>query len=113
MATTTPTRSTAKRPATTATSRRAKPRVSILQTRIDAASKRMIQEAADLRDLGVSDYVRQVLVAQARQEIAAMQPATLVLSAKGQEALWHALHQPVTLTTGQKRLGRLMQKAVA
>ncbi len=45
--------------------------VSPLMVRLDADSKDAIARAAELRGISVSDYVRQVTVAQARKEVGA------------------------------------------
>ena len=80
-----------------------------LMVRLDAESKQALAEAAELRRISVSDYVRTVTVAQARREVASARDQTLLLSAEEQLSFWLALQTPVKLTSTQKRLRTLMQ----
>lgn len=80
-----------------------------LMVRLDAESKQALAEAAELRRISVSDYVRTVTVAQARRELASARDRTILLSAEEQLAFWRALQAPVALTPAQKRLGALMR----
>lgn len=89
----------------------AKVRQSSLMVRMDSESKQAIQEAADLRGISVSDYVRTITVAQARREVLKASERTIVMSPEEQLAFWQALHSPPKLTRAQKRLGRLMRGA--
>ena len=82
---------------------------SVLQTRLSAADKRAIQQAAALRRLAVSEYLRQVLVPLAKREVASAEHAVIELSADEQLALWQALEAPAKLTKAQKKLARLMR----
>jgi uncharacterized protein (DUF1778 family) len=77
--------------------------------RLDAESKRALAEAAELRRISVSDYVRTVTVAHARREVASAREQTMLLSPAEQLAFWQALQAPTKLTPAQKRLGRLMR----
>jgi uncharacterized protein (DUF1778 family) len=77
--------------------------------RLDADSKEALTRAAALRGISVSDYVRQVTVAQARKEIEASAGQTIVLTPEEQLAFWMALSAPPKLTTAQKKLGKLMR----
>jgi uncharacterized protein (DUF1778 family) len=77
--------------------------------RLDADSKQLLAEAAGLRRISVSDYVRTVTVPQARREVAGAVEQTIVLSPDEQLAFWQALQAPVRLTSAQKRLGELMR----
>ena len=80
-----------------------------LMVRLDDDSKDILAQAAALRRISVSDYVRTVMVAQARREVAASEDRTIVLSPEEQLAFWEALNAPAKLTGAQKRLGELMQ----
>jgi uncharacterized protein (DUF1778 family) len=62
-----------------------------------------------LRKISVSDYVRQVMVAQAQREVAAAENQVIVLTPEEQLAFWTALHSPKALTPAQRKLGRLMR----
>jgi uncharacterized protein (DUF1778 family) len=83
-------------------------RASSLTVRLDAESKRALAEAAKLRGLSVSDYVRTVTVAQARREVSGARQQTIVLTPDEQLAFWQALQAPAKLTPAQKRLGAIM-----
>ncbi len=80
-----------------------------LMVRLDAQSKRLLVEAAELRHVSVSDYVRTVTVAQARREVAAASEHVLAMTPQEQLAFWTALQVPPVLTEPQRQLGRLMQ----
>ena len=71
---------------------------SSLMVRMDEDSKRVLAEAADLRRISVSDYVRTVTVAQARREVDSAREQTIQLSPEEQLAFWKALQAPVKLT---------------
>jgi len=83
--------------------------VSPLMVRLDAESKRLLAEAALIRRISVSDYVRTVTVAQARREVASARSQTIALSPDEQQAFWQALQTPVELTPAQRQLGKLMR----
>ena len=78
----------------------------------DEESKRVLVQAARLRGLSVSDYVRQVAVAQARREVHAAGEQTIALTPEEQLAFWEALSGPPTLTEPQRRLGKIMRGEV-
>ncbi|MFN5300934.1 MAG: DUF1778 domain-containing protein [Planctomycetaceae bacterium] len=80
-----------------------------LMVRLDAVSKQALTDAAELRRITVSDYVRTVTVAQARREVASARDQTILLSPEEQLAFWHALQASQQLTPAQKRLGALMR----
>jgi len=80
-----------------------------LMVRLDQKSKTCLSQAAELRQISVSDYVREITVAQARREIAAARQQTTALTPDEQLAFWQALHAPLELTDAQRRLGRLMR----
>jgi len=77
--------------------------------RLDEASKAILNHAATLRGISVSDYIRTITLAQARKEIAAAQEQTISLSAEEQLAFWEALNATPVLTPNQKKLGALMR----
>jgi len=85
--------------------------VSPLMVRLDAESKQVLADAAELRRISVSDYVRTVTVAQARREVASAREQTVLLSPDEQLAFWRALQAPPKLTPAQKRLGAIMRGA--
>jgi uncharacterized protein (DUF1778 family) len=87
----------------------AQPNASPLMVRLDTDSKGVLARAAELRGISVSDYVRQVTVAQARKEVEAAAGQTIAMTPEEQLAFWTALHAPVKLTTAQKKLGKLMR----
>lgn len=81
------------RPRTDGTARTPSP----LMVRLDQDSKQLLVRAAELRRISVSDYVRQVTVAQARKEVAAAAEHTIALTPDEQLAFWTALSEPATL----------------
>ncbi len=85
------------------------PKASPLMVRLDAESKQALAEAAELRRISISDYVRTVTVAQARREVASAREQTIQLCPEEQLAFWKALQAPARLTAAQKRLGTLMR----
>jgi uncharacterized protein (DUF1778 family) len=80
-----------------------------LMVRLDPDSKDCIARAAELRRVSVSDYVRSVVVAQARREVQAAQNQTIALTPDEQLAFWQALNAPARLTPAQEALGALMR----
>jgi uncharacterized protein (DUF1778 family) len=80
-----------------------------LMVRMDEASKSVLIQAADLRGISVSDYVRTVTVSQARKEVQAAGEQVIALTAEEQLAFWSALQASPRLTKKQKELGKLMQ----
>jgi uncharacterized protein (DUF1778 family) len=86
-------------------------KASPLMVRLDADSKQALTDAAELRRISVSDYVRTVTVAQARREVASARDQTVLLSPDEQLAFWQALQAPPKLTPAQKRLGAIMRGA--
>ena len=77
--------------------------------RLDAESKAFVADAARLRGISLSDYVRTVTVPQARREVLAAREQTLALTPEEQLAFWQALDAPASLTESQKRLGAIMR----
>jgi uncharacterized protein (DUF1778 family) len=86
-----------------------KAKASPLMVRLDAASKRSLEEAASLRQISVSDYVRTVTVPQAEREVRAARENVVRLTPEEQLALWTALSEPPKLTPAQKKLGAMMR----
>lgn len=80
-----------------------------LQTRLDPKSKQTIVQAAKLRNVGLSDYVRLVLVSTAKREVEQAKNQVLQMTADEQEQFWKALQAPVKLTKNQRKLGKIMQ----
>ena len=90
--------------------RSGKPRKpSPLMVRLDDASKAYLSRAAELRRISVSDYVREVTVAQARREVLAAGEQTLALAPEEQLAFWNALNDAAAPTDAQRRLGAMMR----
>ena len=84
-------------------------RPSSLMVRLDEESKACLAQAAELRRVSLSDYVRTVTVAQARREVLAAREAILALTADEQLAFWNALNETRALTEAQQRLGATMR----
>jgi len=99
MASQTHRRAKAARPTT-----RAKRSRETLMVRLDGGSKELLAEAARLRRVSVSDYVRQVMIDQARRETDAAAQGVVVMSPEEQLAFWNALNEPPALTHAQQRL---------
>ncbi|HUG89522.1 MAG TPA: DUF1778 domain-containing protein [Planctomycetaceae bacterium] len=77
--------------------------------RLDKESKACLSQAAQMRRISVSDYVRQVTVAQARREVEAAREQIISLTPAEQLAFWHALQEPPRLTKSQRKLGAIMR----
>src|SRR5437660_8406017 len=84
-------------------------RPSPLMVRLDDESKMFLAQAAELRRISVSDYVRAVTVGQAKKEILAAREQTIALSPEEQLAFWNALSDPPQLTDAQRQLGSVMR----
>ena len=80
-----------------------------LQARLDSKSKRAVEQAARLRHVGLSDYIRLVLVPSAQREVEAANHQILQLTEDEQERLWNALQASARPTRSQRRLGKLMR----
>jgi uncharacterized protein (DUF1778 family) len=91
-------------------SRRTTTSTSTLKVRLDLVSKACLRQAAELRRISMSDYVRMVMVPQARREVEAAKRQTISLSPDEQLAFWRALQAPTRLTAAQSRLGTLMRR---
>jgi uncharacterized protein (DUF1778 family) len=83
--------------------------VSPLMVRLDEESKRCLAEAASLRHVSVSDYVRTVTVPQARREVLAAGEQVIAMTADEQLAFWNALNETPRLTPAQRRLATMMR----
>lgn len=84
-------------------------KTSSLRVRIDAQAKALLQTAADLRQVSVSDYVRSVIVPQAAREIAAAKSQPIAMTPDEQLQFSQALSQTPKLTKAQKELGKIMR----
>jgi uncharacterized protein (DUF1778 family) len=80
-----------------------------LQARLDPQSKRAVEEAAKLRHVGLSDYIRIVLVPTAKKEVAQAKKQVLQMTADEQERFWLALEAPVKPSKAQYELGKIMR----
>jgi uncharacterized protein (DUF1778 family) len=80
-----------------------------LMVRLDDESKSYLAQAAQLRRVSVSDYVRMVTVGQARREVLAAREQTLAMTPEEQLAFWNALNETPKLTEAQRRLGSVMR----
>lgn len=80
-----------------------------LSVPLDDASRAAVTQAAELRRVSASDYVRDVAVAQAKHEVSAARRQVIALSPSEQLQFWKALNVPAKLTPAQKRLGRVMR----
>lgn len=86
-----------------------KSKTSPLMVRLDAESKKVLADAAQIKRISISDYVRTVTVAQARRDVESARNQTILLSPEDQLAFWNALQAPSKLTPAQKRLGAIMR----
>jgi uncharacterized protein (DUF1778 family) len=80
-----------------------------LMVRLDPDSKTCVARAAELRHVSVSDYVRSVVVAQARRELHAADQQVIALTPAEQLEFWQAIQEPLALTPAQQALGVLMR----
>jgi len=80
-----------------------------LMVRLDKESRTFLSEAAQLRKVSISDYVRAVTIAQARREVLASRQQTVALTPEEQQAFWEALNETPRLTPVQRRLGATMR----
>lgn len=93
----------------TVASRKKPPAPRSLMVRLDDESKTVLAQAAELRRISVSDYVRSVTVAQARKDVRAARQQTISLTPQEQLAFWNALNATPKLTRAQRRLGAVMR----
>jgi len=80
-----------------------------LMVRMDEESKALLAAAADLRRVSVSDYVRSVMVEQARRELASAESQTIAMTPDEQLQFWNALSKAPKMTTAQENLSRIMR----
>lgn len=85
------------------------PKNSSLMVRLDEESKALLASAAELRKVSISDYVRSIVVGQARRELAAAEAHVIALTPEEQLEFWEALSKPPKLTKAQEQLGRIMR----
>ena len=86
-----------------------KEKAEVIQARINSENKGLIVQAAKLREIPVSDYMRLVLIDQARKEVTSNEQRVLQLTAAEQIEFWNALDNPKSLTESQKELGKLIK----
>lgn len=86
-----------------------KEKAEVIQARINSENKGLIVQAAKLREIPVSDYMRLVLIDQARKEVTSNEQRVLQLTADEQIEFWNALDNPKSLTESQKELGKLIK----
>ena len=82
---------------------------SSLMVRLDEESKALVASAAELRKVSVSDYVRSIVVDQARRELAAAGTNVISMTPEEQRDFWQTLSKPPKLTKAQKQLGKIMR----
>jgi uncharacterized protein (DUF1778 family) len=80
-----------------------------LMVRLDDESKQSLAEAANLRHVSVSDYVRTVTVPQARREVRAAGERVIAMTPEEQLSFWNALNGTPKLTLAERRLGSIMR----
>jgi uncharacterized protein (DUF1778 family) len=76
---------------------------------MDAASKQLIADAAELCGISVSEFIRRASVSEARRELAAANDGVIRMTPEEQLAFWNALHEPVKLTPSQRGLSAIMR----
>jgi uncharacterized protein (DUF1778 family) len=77
--------------------------------RLDDESKTCLAQAAKLRGLSLSEYVRTVTLPQARREVLSSREQTVALTPDEQLEFWNALAGVPNLTEPQRQLGALMR----
>ena len=85
---------------------------SSLMVRLDEESKALLASAAELRKISISDYVRTIVVGQARRELAAADARVISMTPEEQLEFWEALSKPPELTKAQEQLGKMMRGEV-
>ena len=92
------------------TKKSAKPGASrTLMVRLDDTGKEYLLQAARLRQISISDYVRTLTVAHAKREVEAARQQTIAMTATEQLAFWNALNAAPRLTPAQRRLAATMR----
>jgi uncharacterized protein (DUF1778 family) len=80
-----------------------------LAVRLDNESRQHLAQAARLRRMSLSEYVRTVAIAQARKEVLRARDQVICLTPSEQLAFWTALNEAPRLTAAQRRLGTTMR----
>jgi hypothetical protein len=80
-----------------------------LVVQLDKLSKAILQQAAQLRKISISDDARLVTVGQARREVEGAGNNIPVMTAEEQLAFWNALNEATPLTEAKRRLGATMR----
>lgn len=83
---------------------------SIFQARLDPISKSFLEQAAKLRGISQTDYLKAILIPFAKQEVLDAEKGGIKLSTQEQEEFWDALNEPVKLTKNQKKLSKKMKE---
>ena len=83
-----------------------------LLVRFDRGAKSLVQQAASLRGLTVSDYVRSRIVPMAKQDVDEASTGVLRLPKEAQIAFWQALQRPPAPTAAQRALGKLVRSVM-
>jgi uncharacterized protein (DUF1778 family) len=83
-----------------------------LLVRLDSTTKTLVQQAAGLRGLSVSDYVRSRIIPLARQDVDEANTGVLRLPKDAQIAFWQALQHPPVPTKEQLALGKLVRSVM-
>ena len=81
----------------------------LVQAATSSNLSRVGSEAAGLRHITLSDYVRAVIVPQARREVRAARELVVVLTPEEQLSFWNALSETPELSPAQRRLGAIMR----
>lgn len=80
-----------------------------IQARINPANKEIITQAAKLREIPVSDYIRTTVLEQAKKEVSSSKLNILQLTEAEQLSFWHVIDSEPKLSNSQKELGKLMR----
>jgi uncharacterized protein (DUF1778 family) len=83
-----------------------------LLVRFNRSAKSLVKQAADLRGLSISDYVRSRIVPLAKQDVDEAATGILRLPKEAQIAFWQALQHPPALTPAQRALGKLVRSVM-
>lgn len=84
-------------------------KTSNLIVRMDEESKACVAKAAQLRQVSLSDYVRLVMVPQARREVREAEQKVISLTPQEQLDFWNALNETPVLTAAERRLGAMIR----
>ena len=82
---------------------------SSLKVQLDIDSRNVLAQAAELRQMSLSSYMRTVTMAQARREVDSARAQIIAMTPEEQLAFWEALQAPPKLTSAQKKLAALMR----